>query len=279
MAYNAIGGFPPQQLISPKRIDWVGKCKDKTLETKEVKDIHRKHDNHVFLLYLHINKINHHVYVGITHHVNPNRRWGYSGQHYNHCRKFLNAIKKYGWDNFDHIILCRTSKERAVVLERTLIAHYKRLGISYNLANGGEGSQAISQETKELLHKIKSANPPMMGKHHTSEAKALIAEAGKNRVMKDSTKKLLQEKVWSKMNNIHQFVTDEGRKRISKALSIPVLQFDLENNFLREYSSIIEADNMYCKNKRQNHISDVCKGKRKTAYGYIWKYKEERRTV
>lgn len=275
MAYNAIGGFPAQQLISPKRTDWVGKCKDKTLETKEVKDEHRKHDNHVFLVYLHINKINKHVYVGITHHVNPNRRWGYSGQHYNHCRKFLNAIRKYGWDNFEHVILCRTSKERAIVLERVLIAHYKRLGISYNLADGGEGSQAISQETRKLLHKIKSANPPMLGKHHTPEARALIAEAGRNRVMKESTRKLLQEKVWSDMSYLRKSWTPETYRKIGKALSKPVVQLDLDGNYIREFPSMSAADDCYKKNKRTNHITDVCKGRRFSAYGYRWMYKTD----
>ena len=276
MAYNAIGGFPPQH---SGRTDWVRKCRNKELNTKEVPNMQRKYGNHVFLVYLHVNKINNHVYVGITHHINPNKRWGYSGQKYTRCRKFLNAINKYGWDNFNHIVLCRTSEEKAIVLERVLIAHYKRLGISYNLADGGEGSKAISQETRKLLHKIKSANPPMLGKHHTPEARALIAEAGRNRVMKDSTRKLLQEKVWNKMKGKHWKMSEEHKQRLRETNAIPVLQFDKENNFLREYSSIIEADNMYCKNKRQNHISDVCKGKRKTAYGYIWKYKEERRTV
>lgn len=279
MSYNTLGGFPSQPLISSQRVDWLGKCKNKSLETKEVKDTHRKHDNHMFLVYLHINSVNQHVYVGITHHINPNKRWGYSGQHYTHCRKFLNAIHKYGWNNFKHIVLCRTSKQRAIILERTLITHYKRLGISYNLADGGEGSQAISEETKKLLHKIKSANPPMKGRHHTSDAKALIAEAGRNRVMKESTRKIMQEKVWSNMDYLRNSWTPETYKKIGRALSKPVIQLDLEGNYIREFSSTIEADEFINKGKRQNHIADVCNGKRKTANGYKWIYKEERRTV
>lgn len=272
MAYNAIGGFPPQH---SDRIDWVGKCKNKELDTKEVPNMQRKYGNHIFLVYLHINKINNHVYVGITHHVNPNKRWGYSGQKYTRCRKFLNAIKKYGWDNFEHIILCRTSKERAVVLERALIVHYKKLKISYNLADGGEGSQAISQETRELLHKIKSANPPMKGKHHTPEARALIAEAGRNRVMKDSTRKLLQEKVWSDMSYLRKSWTPETYKKIAKSLSKAIVQLDLEGNYIREYSSMTDADKAMTGGKRYNHLTDVCKGKRTTAYGYKWMYKTD----
>lgn len=47
------------------------------------------------------------------------------------------AILKYGWNNFEHIILCKTSKDRAIVLEQYLIRHYKRKGLSYNISNGG----------------------------------------------------------------------------------------------------------------------------------------------
>lgn len=278
MAYNAIGGFPPQQL-SFKRTDWVGMYKGKNLETKEIKDVHRKHEKHVFLVYLHVNKLNNNVYVGITHHINPNKRWGYSGQKYAHCKKFLNAINKYGWDNFKHIVLCRTNKESAIILEKALIAHYKRLGISYNLADGGEGSTAISKETRELLCKIKSANPPMLGKHHTPEAKALIAEAGRKRVMKESTRKKLQEKVWSKMIGVHREVSEEARRKMSESRSFAVLQLDLDGNIIREFPSTVIADEFINNGKRQNHIADVCNGKRKTAHGYKWIYKKERRTV
>lgn len=279
MAYNAIGGFPSQQVSFNKRIDWVGKCKNTKLETKEVPNKQRRYGSHVFLVYLHINKINGKVYVGITHHVNPNKRWGYSGQKYTHCRKFLNAIKKYGWNNFNHIILCRSSKEKAIIFEKTLIAHYKRLGISYNLADGGEGAESISKETKALLHKIKSANPPMLGKHHTPEAKALIAEAGRHRVMKDITRKKLQEKVWSDMSYLRKSWTKEMYEKIGKANSKSVIQLDLNGNFIREFSSTREAEEFINKGKRQNHIADVCNAKRKTAHGYKWIYKEERRTV
>jgi len=51
-----------------------------------------------------------------------------------------------------------------------------------------------------------------------------------------------------------------------------VLQFDLKGNFIAEYMSVREAERQTKTNAP--HISAVCKGKRKTAGGYIWKYKE-----
>lgn len=56
--------------------------------------------------------------------------------------------------------------------------------------------------------------------------------------------------------------------------SVPkkVLQFDLDNNFIAEYNSIAEACRAIGKINESSHISSVCKGKRKTAGGYKWKY-------
>ena len=52
-----------------------------------------------------------------------------------------------------------------------------------------------------------------------------------------------------------------------------IYQFDLNNNFIKKYDYIKKAEKEL--NIDSSSISSVCKGKRKTAGGYIWKYKEE----
>ena len=54
-----------------------------------------------YCIYIHINKINNKVYIGQSHNIQ--KRWMPSN--YKGCTKFYNAIKKYGWDNFQHKIL------------------------------------------------------------------------------------------------------------------------------------------------------------------------------
>ena len=54
-------------------------------------------------IYLHRNKINNKVYIGQTI-QSPEERWK-NGNGYKGCYYFYNAIQKYGWDNFEHIIL------------------------------------------------------------------------------------------------------------------------------------------------------------------------------
>lgn len=49
-----------------------------------------------------------------------------------------------------------------------------------------------------------------------------------------------------------------------------VEQYDLENNFIKLWYSIVDASNDL--KIDSSDISAVCKGKRKTAGGYMWKY-------
>lgn len=56
-----------------------------------------------------------------------------------------------------------------------------------------------------------------------------------------------------------------------------VLQYSKDNNQLNSFSSLIEAASTLTNDKTKiktisNQIGQVCKGSRKTAYGYIWKY-------
>ena len=56
-----------------------------------------------YILYMHRNKINGKVYIGQTK-KKPEYRWNH-GEGYKTCSYFYSAIQKYGWDNFEHIIL------------------------------------------------------------------------------------------------------------------------------------------------------------------------------
>lgn len=59
-------------------------------------------------------------------------------------------------------------------------------------------------------------------------------------------------------------------KKAIKKTSKKVNQYDLQGNFIKEWTSISEANRYYGKTKTK--INDVCKGKCKHSMGYIWKY-------
>lgn len=204
-----------------------------------------------YIVYIHKNKINGKVYVGITHYTNPEKRWsyGYKGNPY-----FQSAINKYNWNNFEHIILFRNiSKELACREEQLLINRYKKRGICYNIANGGEGSEAMSEEIREKLRKYKGPLASQYGR-----LKELLKYGFKSGTSHPNYGKTLSQDITEKI-------------RIS--LSKPVLMIDKNTNeILKEFNSTTEAETFL--NTKGHHVSCCCNHKRKTAYGYKWRYKE-----
>lgn len=73
----------------------------------------------------------------------------------------------------------------------------------------------------------------------------------------------------SKQDNLAYGTRNE---RSAKGRSIVVHQYDLEGNYINSYPSAREASRQT--NINQGSISKCCKGERKTAGGYIFKYKE-----
>jgi len=56
-----------------------------------------------------------------------------------------------------------------------------------------------------------------------------------------------------------------------------ILQLDKNNNIIKEYNSIREACSQFGENvtKIESNIGSCVNNKQKTAYGYVWKFKEE----
>ena len=91
----------------------------------------------VYTVYCHNNKINNKKYIGITC-QKPKYRWGKDGHNYSLQTKFYNAILKYGWDNFDHIILEENLEEQeALKSEQKYIEKYNSISNGYNVSTGG----------------------------------------------------------------------------------------------------------------------------------------------
>lgn len=85
--------------------------------------------------------------------------------------------------------------------------------------------------------------------------------------LNDITRQHLSEMQTGKKN--HQY----GKTGKYNARSIPVLQFDLDGNFIKEWESANEVSKSF--NHCNSLVSMCCKGRRKTGYGYIWKYKSD----
>ena len=129
-----------------------------------------------YYVYLHRNKINNKKYYGITSEKRPEIRWR---KGYSHNAHFQNAIKKYGWDNFEHVILFDDlSKNEAEEKEKYLITRDNTTNPNngYNLTSGGGlGVFRHSERSKQLMSEhTKGELNPMYGKTHSETTKMKI---------------------------------------------------------------------------------------------------------
>jgi hypothetical protein len=60
-------------------------------------------------------------------------------------------------------------------------------------------------------------------------------------------------------------------KKFSEDRKKPILQFDKQNNFIKEWPGIIDAAKIL--NIGNSAIQQCCNGKQKTSGGFVWKYK------
>lgn len=111
-----------------------------------------------YVVYMHINKINNKVYIGQT--CNLKKRWtpgAYSGS-----PLFYAAIKQYGWNNFQHIILKNNlTKEQADKEQIRLISKYQSTNqkYGYNISSGGTS-----------FANLKGEKNPFYGRHHSEQS-------------------------------------------------------------------------------------------------------------
>lgn len=116
-----------------------------------------------YKVYMHTNKINRKVYIGITK-QKPKYRWKKDGKGYSKKDNvyFYNAIQKYGWDNFEHeIIASNLTKDEAEKFEILLIREFDSTNrnLGYNIQNGGNTTGTHSVEVREKLSKMKKGIP------------------------------------------------------------------------------------------------------------------------
>lgn len=228
-----------------------------------------------YCVYVHINKNNNKTYVGQSNNVK--RRWRNEGIEYYDYNKsnqdqspFWKAIKSYGWNNFEHIILKENlTLEEANYWEDYYINFYhsRYFENGYNVREAGSNG-ALSEQTKQKLSEIAKQkgrwegdkNPRhtdplfgerngMYGKHHSEETKKKISEAKKGSHMSEEAK----QKISNFMNTNHP--------RAKKVRCIETGEIFL---------SARKAAEAY--GTSHNCITRVCNGERKTTLGKHWEW-------
>ena len=225
-------------------------------------------------VYVHINKVNGKMYVGITS-KKPTNRWN-NGRGYKSNSYFTNSIQKYGWDNFEHIIICKSKNKReAENIEKYLIKDWNtKTPNGYNLTVGG-GVINIPQikERKAILQF--DLNGRLIAEYE------FVSSIGKNI---STISSCCRGRSFSAYDNIWLYKSDYinnpqilqyridciknyNRRRKS------VLQFDSFGNLINEYDSITNA--CLALNICAGDITSCCQGKYNRSGGYVWLYKKD----
>ena len=216
-------------------------------------------------------------YIGQTTNLKDRKRCLYNPNKYYSGHKLDNAIK-YGIENFNYEIVIQIIDDDKIKLREKLdeleifyIKKYNSYKDGYNMTLGGSGSTGCFQteESRKLIsEKAKGRKGSMLGKHLTEEQKKKLSDFAKTRI-------------GDKNPFFGKSHSDEAKKRIGTANSIPIIQLDLDGNILNEFPSAKEAARNLGKPKADSEIIKVCKnyvspsGRHYlTALGYKWKYKE-----
>ena len=197
-----------------------------------------------YTVYMHISPSNKR-YIGITK-VKVEERWRKNGEGYK-TQVFYRAIEKYGWDNFQHIIITKgLTKEEAEWLEIELIKIWDTTNRDkgYNVVEGGDAFDGLkgelnpnygrthSEETKRKISESRAGkyygeDNPFYGKTHTEETRKILSESRIGTTLSEETKKKISE---SLKGNTH---SEEEKEKIllSQPTRIEVYCIELDMTF------------------------------------------------
>lgn len=182
--------------------------------------------------------------------------------------RVYNSLVKYGWENHQHEIIEECSLDKLNERELYWKEYYiKQLGwdnVLFCELHDRDGGPR-SEETKQKLRKPKS-----------EEHKIKIGNANRRPKPEGFREKLQKPKTQSHKENISKSKLGKSKpvgfgEKIAELKSKTIQQFDLKENFIREFNSIKDA-NLFL-NKKSQSIARACRGERKKAFGFIWKFK------
>jgi group I intron endonuclease len=221
-------------------------------------DIHR--GDIMAYIYKITNKVNGKVYIGKTSLLDPFERWVQHRADYKRKRFekriIYQAMNKYGIDNFIFEVIEETDND--IEREKFYINLYTSyVGFidsnGYNATLGGDGKSYIdeSEVVEYYLENIENTIAK------TAEALDISREWASHILRKN--------KIIIRQPNDYSSATPKK----------PVYKIDNKTKeIIKEYPSISHAAEEFGGRLFRAHIAKVCHGRRKTAYGFIWRFKE-----
>jgi group I intron endonuclease len=219
-------------------------------------------------IYIHKNKINGKCYVGQTT-QKPKHRWGINGIKYKDSPKFYNAIQKYGWNNFEHIVLptIYTNIDELNQAEIDVIKDLDSIDNGYNISSGGY----CRKQNQDFIDKV--SKPIIQFDLHGKEIKVWKSAKEIERQLNISTRairKTAKEQLGTAHGYIWKYEKNKNQPHIENTRYKEVCQFTLDGDLVANYKSVKEA--AIITKTHKDSISNVCRKKTHTANNYKWRY-------
>ena len=222
-----------------------------------------------YVIYRHRNLINNKCYIGKTKKAKVEYRWGANGVGYKKQPKFWRAIKKYGWDNFEHTILEENITSLEVNnKERYYIALYNSIKNGYNCLEGGINTQAVT--SRKAVYQY-SLNGEFIAAYTSILAAATSLNIAAGSIVKACKGQLKScgGFMWKYEKKDHIEVI--ARKTNAKK----VLQYTLTGVLVNTFNSIDQAAIELGNKAYKSSICSCCKHNLKSAFNYVWRYEDD----
>lgn len=204
------------------------------------------------------NLINNKIYIGQTH-FSIKKRWA------EHCcdykkeklqRPIYIAMRKYGIENFIIEKIEEVSSEELNEREKYWIEYYGTFKYGYNATLGGDGKRYIDYDVVVETYK---------------QIGNMADTAIRLNISPDSVKVALNAS-GEKIRSVQEIKVDKCGKMVN--------MFDLNGTYVKSFATAYDAARYLINSNLTNcklstiktHISEVCKGRRKTAAKYKWSY-------
>lgn len=247
------------------------------------------------------------IYIGKT--MNLQKRLSvYKSEYCKEQTLLYHSLKKYGYINHVFEIIDEFNSDnnfaagKEIFWIRSFMSHRRKwenseygYDVGLNLTDGGDGTAGLiftEEARKKMSDKKKGIIPHNKGKKITDESKKALSDGYKayldknggawNKGIKktEEQKRKISESKKGQSYNKGRVHTEENRKKLLKNLENarkflnnekPVLLFDKEGNFIKEYQSIKKCAKDL--NLNYNTISRNLQGI-KNRKGYTFKYKK-----
>lgn len=232
-------------------------------------------------IYKYENKLNHKVYIGQTTDL-VNRKAAHRYKSTFEKTKFYNAVRKYGWDNFDFDVIAQVEEatlddicEVLDSLEIEFIEKYDSFKNGYNSTAGGHcyRGKEVSEEFREYCR----------NRTYSEETRRKMSEAAHNKIVTEETKQKHRKNALRRHFSDYRLLNEEKRiAALRWRRSKQVLQMDKDGNVIQTFDSLKEAalyvQAQYAPDRKvsgiEHGIERHCKNeiKKRFYYGFEWMF-------